>query len=508
MNNRRSQRAHLPDRHGLLVLVAGLVAFNALACQAQQDLQRVPISQESLNQLDASVAHYVDADLAIGAELLVIQDNQVLLHRSHGYSDREEKTIWKNDTLCNIRSMTKPITSAAAQILVDRGRLDLDAPIANYLESFDNEKSKSITVRQVLTHRSGLPLTILIGPYQYKDLAAQVDAAGKRGPDFEPGSKFWYSDTGADVVGRLVEIVSGEKLDEFVESEILKPLGMSSTIYGYVEGDEKLALASSAYIGRPKKWNRFWKPGGKPLYPFAWGSQTLYSTTSDYAKFLTLLMNQGRVGDRRLLSPEAVKRMLEPVSPMNVLGADAPMPTGFRNMKPYYGQMMVTYLDLNQKDPTTEAPFIFGHSGSDGTNSWACPSLNLVIVYFTQTRGGRTPLDIEEEIDRLIIHAGEKAAADVIPPELQPLLGTYIANFATFEGEEFTVRYRNGHLILDVPSQMAFELKEPNKQGLRAFAIAPDKIQVGFQRNDKGEIEGLQIHQAGKVFDVPRQKKP
>ncbi len=462
------------------------------------DAQAVP-NADSIQELGKLVDSYIAEDYAVGAELLIIEKGKTLLHESFGFSDREDKRRWDNDTLCNIRSMTKPITSAAAQILIDRGLLKLDDPVANYLKSFDNDKSRAITVRQVLTHRSGLPLTNLIQVDQYSSLAEQVAAAGKSGPQYEPGSKFWYSDIGADVVGALVEKVSGEPLQEFVKREIFEPLGMTSTLYGIDDTDQRLSLAASGYMKFPKGWMRFWKPGGKPLYPFAWGSQTVYSTTTDYAKFLKMMMNRGRAGDRQLISEAAVDRMLEPVSHMKMLGSDAEYPTGFRNLEAYYGQMMVTHRVIGDENAK---PVIIGHSGSDGTNAWAWPDRDLMILYFTQSRGGMTPLKIEEPIDRLIIHPGQ--GDEEAPEQLRPYVGTYIANYDGFDNEEFTVKFKNGKLILDVPSQMAFELMEPDEKGFWAFAIVPDQVQATFDRNENDEVVGLRLHKSGEVYEVPR----
>jgi CubicO group peptidase (beta-lactamase class C family) len=458
------------------------------------------VASEALQELGRVVEQYIDDDRAVGAELLVIQDGQTLFHESFGFSDREDKRRWENQTLCNIRSMTKPITSAAAQILIDRKLLELDKPVAHYLKSFDNEKSKSITVRQVITHRSGLPLSNLFAPYQYDSLAEQVAAAGKSGPQFEPDSKFWYSDTGTDVVGRLVEKVTGEPLPQFVQREIFDPLGMTNTIYGIDPDDERLTQAASLYLKVPAGWFRFWIPK-KPLYPFAWGSQTVYSTTTDYAKFLQMMMDGGRVGARQLLSTAAVDRMLQPISRMKQLGSDADAPTGFRGLKVYYGQMMVTH---RASENANERPVVLGHSGSDGTNAWAWPERDLMILYFTQSRGGLTPVRLERPIDRLIIHPGEALVEEEVRERLGPYVGSYMANYDKFDNEEFTVTIQDGKLVLDVPSQLVFELLEPDEKGFWAFAQVPDEVQATFDRNEQAEVVGLRLHKAGQVYEVPR----
>ena len=455
-------------------------------------------TSDPLEELGEMVQWYIDKQHAVGAELLVIQKGKTLYHQSFGMSDVEEQRPWENNTLCNIRSMTKPITSAAAQILIDRKLLKLDEPVASYLESFDNDKSGSITVRQVLTHRSGLPLTNLIKVDQFSSLAEQVAAAGEKGPQFEPDSKFWYSDIGTDVVGALVEKISGEPLQEFVQRELFEPLGMTSTLYGIDASDKRYSKAASLYVKvGSKRWTRFWKPD-KPFYPFAWGSQTVFSTTADYAKFLTMLMNRGRVGDRQLISVEAVDRMLAPVSRMKMLGSDSNYPTGFRNLQASYGQMMLTHRVIGQK---TGNPVIIGHSGSDGTNAWAWPDRELIILYFTQSRGGMTPLKIEKPIDRLVIHPGKN---EPVPDRLRPYIGVYIANHEGFDGEEFTVTARNGKLFLDVPSQLEFELMEPDDDGFWAFALVPDQVKAIFDRNEDGDVVGIKLHKEDQVYEVPR----
>jgi len=398
--------------------------------------------------------------------------------------------------------MTKAITSAAAQLLIDRGQLSLDEPVATWLNSFDNDRCREITVRHVLTHRSGFPLTLLLAPRQHASLSEQVDSYAERGPVARPGKAFVYSDAGADVVGRLVEVVSGESLHSFVQREILSPLGMKNTFYGTDGQETRLDSAASLYLGEPGDWNRFWKSEDGVFYPFAWGSQTLYSTTSDYARFLSLMCDNGHVGDRQLLSAAAVARMLEPVSPLTVPGTDVAAPSGFHGLRPFYGQMMVTYRTPDESGAPGTRLEVFGHSGSDGTGAWAWPEHRLIVMYFTQSRGGNTVLRLEEKLDDLLIHPSGAAAA--IAEHLRPFVGTYIANFAQFQNEEFVVRVRHGQLVLDVPSQRVFELLEPDEQQRWAFAIVPDRIQVSFLRDEQNRVVALRLHQEDREDTAPR----
>src|SRR5262245_28890767 len=229
--------------------------------------------------------------------------------------------------------MTKPLSGVAVHMLAEAGKLRLDDPVKKYLPGFDNDKSRAITVEQLLQHRSGLPLTIIEQKIdEYPDLQAQANAAGEKGPQFKPGEKFWYSDAGSDAAAAVVEKVSGVTIDRFVTERILQPLGMTDSFYPAKAEDPRKQRQASLYVGAPGKWTRFWKAGGDPMYPFAWGSQTLYSTPADYARFLTLWMDGGKVRGKQVLSKEAVTRLLTPVSLMTVLGGDALFPTGFSGL--------------------------------------------------------------------------------------------------------------------------------------------------------------------------------
>ncbi|HZW11121.1 MAG TPA: serine hydrolase domain-containing protein [Phycisphaerales bacterium] len=483
---------------------------------AAPESQGIPAA--ALAALGETVAGFLEKDYALGAELLVIKNRKIVFHEAYGVADREEGKPWATGTgagtVCNIRSMTKTLTGAAAQILIDRGKLGLDDPASKYLPGFDNEKSRGITLRHLLTHRSGLPLTMITTALdQYPDLLALANAAGEHGPDFEPGTKFWYSDAGTDCVAAIVEVIAGETIDQFVTREIIGPLQMTDSFYALDASDPRFARIASLYLGQPGSWARFWSAGGEPLYPFAWGSQTIYSTPLDYAKFLGMWMDGGlAAGGTRVLSEEAVARTLTPASPMSMLGSDARFPTDFRGLDTYYGQMSVLYCpEPEAHDPEADEPdalpteaVIISHSGSDGTIAWAWPELDLMVLYFTQSRGGTSPLRIEEAIDRLLIHPGEAAVAE-IPEHLKPLIGVYLANFANYDNERFEVLIKGGKLALDIPSQMVFELLDPDAEGMRAFALAPDKVKVSFHLGDDGNADVLQIHQGGETFEVPRE---
>lgn len=489
------------NRKLIMLLLISLVS-NATA---QESLTFPPATPESVGLSTAAVKAirdevegYWKSGTIVGGELLIVKNRKTVLHEVFGDRDREEKKSMERNTIFNIRSMTKSLTGAAMQILIDEGKVKLDDPAAKYLPGFDNDKSRAITIEQLLEHRSGLPLTSMTKIDQFPNLQAQAQATGEKGPQFKPGEKFWYSDAGSDCVAAVIEKVSGMTVDRFVTERILQPVGMVDSFYPSKADDPRKSRMASLYIGAPGNWNRFWKAGGAPMYPFAWGSQTLYSTPFDYARYLAMWQDGGKVGSKQILSKEAMKRILTPTSIMKVLGSDATFPTGFNCMKTFYGQMSV--LNAIGDTPEKAKVIVFGHSGSDGTVGWCFPRQDLIICFFTQSRGQATAIRMESILDREILHAGQPVTP--IPVEWKPYLGTYFANFAHYKNSPFRVLFQNGHLALDIPDQLVYELKEPDKEGRWAFALS-DKITIGFKKDAVGKVVSMNLKQAGMTFEMP-----
>ena len=404
-------------------------------------------------------------------------------------------------TIFNIRSMTKPLTGVAVQMLADEGKLRLDDPVAKYLPGFDNDKSKAITIEQLLQHRSGLPLTIL---------TVRIDAVprpaspgeGHRGKraTIQAGGKVL-------VLGRRQRRRGGRCRTDQRHDD--RPLRRGADPAAAGDGRFVLSLegrrpaqerVASLYIGSPGKWTRFWKPDGAPLYPFAWGSQTLYSTPADYARFLALWMDGGMAGGKRLLSNEAIARILTPVSPMKALGSDRPYPCGFFGLKPQYGQMSMLYAP--GESPTQTEVRAIGHGGSDGTAAWAFPAEDLIVCYFTQSRGQVSTIRLETTIQDALL---QREGAGEVPDEMKPLIGTYYANFGPFKNTPFQVVFRCGKLALDIPSQLVYELREPDKEGRWQFALN-NAAAVSFKKDSGGKVLALVLHESGKSFELPRDK--
>jgi CubicO group peptidase (beta-lactamase class C family) len=455
------------------------------------------ISNDTVVKLAETIRDYYDDELIVGAELVVIKNRKIVLHEVVGWKDKENGILMEKNSTFNIRSMTKPITGVAIQILIDEGRLSLDNRASEYIPGFDNENSRNITVEQLLSHMSGLPLSLILSTDQYESLFLLANATGEIGPVFEPGSKFWYSDAGTEVLGAIIQIETNSTLDAFVTEKILEPLNMNASFYYHPAtlNDQRRERIPSLYVGGKGEWVRIWSPE-EPLYPFAFGSQSLYCTPIDYARTLAMWMDDGQVGGIQLLSPEAVNRTLTPITKMSQLGSDRPYPTGFYDLEAYYGQMAILFSNSTEVE-------VIGHSGSDGTYAWAWPKHDLMILYFTQSRGSTTGIKMESLIDELLIHPDLAEMNARVREQYANYLGSYTANFGTFRNAEFKVTVQNGHLAVDIPNLLVFELEEPDVDGLRHFKTV-DQTAISFNLDDSGNVTSMLLHESGFINELIR----
>lgn len=463
--------------------------------------EEVGLSTTALDALSRIVEGYVDENRIVGAELLVIQDRRTVLHRAYGMLDQDLGIPMTVGTLFNLRSMTKPVTGAAIYRLVEEGRLALDDRVADHIPAFDRPSTGSITVEDLLTHRSGLPLSILFGVDEYASLGDMAAAAASADIGFEPGSRFAYSDAGIDVLGALIETVSGQSLHRFVTDQILQPLGMSDSFYYITEtaGDERAARIAPLYVTQGAGWTRFWTPEA-PLYPFAWGSQTLYGTPMDYARFLAMWLDHGAWREQRILADESVERMLDPVSIMSGLGTQDPFPTGFYGLTAAYGQTATLHIP---EDGSSRSAVVIGHSGSDGTIGWAWPEHDLIVLLFTQSRGTGAPIDFEAEIDRLLLHPEIEEANATAKTQYAAYLGSYSPKDGPMPDRATLVTVRNGTLALAVPGEITYELVAQEGFPAWRFKLYPE-TGLSFRMVEGGTAEGFSIHQMGSITEYVR----
>jgi len=259
-----------------------------------------------------------------GVVVAVVAKEGTLYEEAFGVSSTVSKRPMTKDTIFNMASMTKPITSVAIMMLVDEGKLKLDDEVAKYLSKYKdplvitkfNEADASyetrlakrpITIRHLLTHTSGIGYA-----FSSPMLTKIMQKTGKTELDlpllFDPGDSWAYG-ASTRVLGQVVEAVSGQKLDAFLDSRILQPLGMTDTSYLVPKTKYSRVVAVNARGNDGKFVER---PMPDTLPATVQGDGGLYGTASDYGKFLRMLLNGGKLGETRLLSEKAVKTMLAP----------------------------------------------------------------------------------------------------------------------------------------------------------------------------------------------------
>ncbi len=442
------------------------------------------LTTESLAKLGALVKDFVEKDEIVGAELLVIKNDHTVLHEGFGWKDRESKTAMPLDTIFCVRSMTKPVVGTAVELLLQDSKLKLGDTVAHHLPSFDNDKSRAITVEELLHHTSGLPLSSLLNQ-KIEDITSirQVaDLAGAHGPDFKPGERFSYSDDGADTLGTLVEIASGKKLADFLAERVFTPLSMHDAITVVASDHPLRARVASDYLGAAHSWTRFFGPSDPPIFKTLLASQALYCSPRDYARFLALWEHKGKVGDARLLDMSTVKRALDRGTPMGY-------PTGFEGVETHYGELWMLYVDRQSKSKSDL--YAFGHNGSDGTYAWVFPKLDLMVLYFTQSRGADTGGKLETLMQREIVdpllHVDRKPPASYTDAELDAISGWY----ASEKHDDLVLVAKKGSAIeIEFPGVAAMEFKATSTRDRWTAVLSPDDT-FEIERDANGAPIGM-----------------
>ena len=282
-------------------------------------------------RLAAALQPLVDSHVLAGAVVMVASKDKVLDVEAVGYANIAAQKPMRTDCIFWIASQSKPITAAALMMLVDEGKVKLDDPVEKYLPEFAGqmvvaERAKEhvllrkpkhpITVRNVLSHASGLPFATPIEKptLDLYPLACRVRSYAMTPLDFEPESKNQYSNAGINTAGRIVEVVSGLPLERFLDERLFKPLGMKDTTFRPTH--EQLERLAKAY--RPGKAgleecriDQLHYPLDDPQrQPMPAGG--LFSTAADVSLFYRMLANNGTFNGRQFLSAGAVREMTTP----------------------------------------------------------------------------------------------------------------------------------------------------------------------------------------------------
>jgi CubicO group peptidase (beta-lactamase class C family) len=346
--------------------------------------EEVGLSSEAIWLFKERLYSRVVARHVVGSEVLVIVDGRIVLHQAMGWADREEQIPLERNAVFRLASMTKPVVGTAALELVDAGRLDLAAPVARYLPGFADPESRSVTVHQLLTNRSGFAQGE--EPPEYDNQASLEEAVrllGERGPSFPPGESFIYSGLNADILGAVVASISGEPVESVVRDRVLRPLGMADTRTAFSVDAPWAGRVPSLYRSwGGTSWDRWWNPARPHEDGWFNPSSDLYGTAFDYARFLSMWMNEGRYPGGRLLHAGTVRRALADPAPADTL------PDRHR----WYGMLWEIYAS----PADSRALPVFGHRGSTGTVGLAIPARRAIVIYLTNSAENEV---VDEVID-------------------------------------------------------------------------------------------------------------
>lgn len=385
----------------LPIAVAALAVWPSLA---QVSPAAAGMDAARLKMIHARLQELVDNQTIPGAVALVARHGHIASLDAVGWSDIEDRKPMRADTIFQIMSMTKNFTGVAAMMLVEEGKLELRRPVEDYLPEFKGQlMDERLPDGSVVSHPPRHPVMVWQLMCHTSGLAGDPDGAMSDNPrtlrvpldeavqfyshehlQFEPGTRWRYSNMGIATLGRLVEVASGEEYVHFIQTHILEPLGMKDTfffapddkkprialVYKHVDG--KLVRSGAEILaGDPTKYRAGAKYPGPEL--------GLYSTADDLLKFYQMLLNGGVANGRRYLSRQAIETMTQvftpDVTPSGWLGG-----TG-------YG---LTFEIVNHPVGTLllHPMGTFGHGGAFGTEGWIDPKNDLIRIDLVQVSDG------------------------------------------------------------------------------------------------------------------------
>lgn len=327
----------------------------------------VGLDEQLLQAFTDDVQEWVAEGRLVGAELLIVKNRRIAWHVAVGWSDLERDLPLERNSIYRIRSMTKPFVGATVLMLAEEGRLDLDDRVAEYLPSFDNERSGSITIRQLLTHGTGWEQTAFPdGYWERPTLREAIDLVGEEGPPNRPGERYRYADRNSATLGAIVAEVTGAPVEESIRHRILEPLGLADTYTHFSPDSSWAPRMNSTYSMQGGTLTRYWDNTQPQQLPWFRASGGIYTTVFDYARWVQVWIDRGAFEGGRLLSAESVEEALTPG----------------------YSERYGLHWEVFSAAPEGALPS-FGHGGSDGTFAVAFPEADVMILYFTQSRGAR-----------------------------------------------------------------------------------------------------------------------
>jgi CubicO group peptidase (beta-lactamase class C family) len=365
------------------------------------------VDQDVLSKIPQRMKSFIDRQTVAGAVTLVAHGSDIVEFDATGMADAEAGHAMQKDTIFQIMSMTKPVTAIGIMMLAEEGKLALRDPVEDYLPEFkdlhvrttlgpDAEHLRipnhAITIRDLLTHTAGIqdypgPPTI---PDYAQTMSVPLDEVvrqlAKQPLLFQPGTQWSYSSPGIEILGRIIEVCSGEKYADFITEHILKPLGMKDSFFFpppdkisriamvYAQKDGKLVPSPASILGGDPAKHRqgavFPAPG--------WG---LYSTAEDLLHLYRMMLNDGVYEGHRYLSPFSVHVMTEPQT-------TGIQPVGWMRGSDYGLAWEIVTDPLGELAGHTMGTY--GHGGAFGTQGWIDPNNDLISILLIQRSDGGT----------------------------------------------------------------------------------------------------------------------
>ena len=409
---------------GLILSTTAGLAFAAEIPTASPE--EVGMSSERLDRINTVMQKHIDAGNIQGAVTMEARRGKLVHFESHGLLDVDNNRPMQDDSIFIMMSSTKPLLGVAAMMMIEEGLIRPEDPVSKYIPEFadmqvavlrnpieENVSPRSvdpenipphrlvpahrdITIHDLLTHTSGLASsglgTALAGRMQRSpddNLASVIPRYGDYALDFQPGSRWTYSPgVGLDVVARIVEIVSGQPFDEFLQERILDPLDMNNTWYNV-----PTEYRNRQVVIDDRDMSPFFDRPPTKYFP---GSYGLSSTAEDYLKFEQMLLNGGELFGNRLLSPRTVRMMST-----DQLGG---MYKGFsqQDQGVSFGYTVAVTEDPNAAG-ARRSTGAFGWGGAFGTRSWTDPEEELTAVLMLQQPNNAARYDFDNAVQQAII---------------------------------------------------------------------------------------------------------
>ena len=386
-----------------LLVATAINAFADPVLPTAAKPEDVGLSSSQLARIEAVTQKHIDAGLVPGAVMLVARRGKIAWYKSIGLRDRAAKDPIRPDSIFRIYSMTKPIVSVAAMMLVEEGRMQVGDPVSKYLPEMAGMKigiektvdgkpaldlaapAREMTVQDLMRHTSGLiygtrgksPVNAAyieakIGnrDFSNEEFVAKLSKLPLR---FSPGDRWEYG-VSTDVLGRILEVVSGKSLGEFLNERVLTPLGMSDTAF-YVPADKLSRVAQLWQSPEGPPMTPRFDVAQKPRYESGGGGLT--STMDDYLRFAILLADGGEFGGKRLLGSKTLEFMTA-----DHVGSRPGRPPGLGFGLGF--EVRTSVGDSGLPGSLGE----YGWAGNAGTLFWIDPKEQLIAIYMVQVSDG------------------------------------------------------------------------------------------------------------------------